>query len=77
MFIGNGPRSLLGTALPVRKDDMLNAGPRAWIAFAAGKSEIKFLHRLPVMQEACETKHVETKSSGGTLETPTKHLNFQ
>ena len=50
----HGPRSLLGTVLPERNDPWLNAGPRAWIAFAADNGDLKFPFRVPILKETCE-----------------------
>ncbi len=49
-----GPRSIVGGVLSACNSDMLNPGPRAWVAFAADNGDIKFPYRLPVMPETQE-----------------------
>jgi hypothetical protein len=46
-----GPRSIVGGVLSACNSDMLNPGPRAWVAFAADNGDIQFPYRLPVMPE--------------------------
>ena len=50
-FAQRGPRSLLGTTLPLRNHAWLNAGPRTWIAFTADNGDLKFPHRIPILAE--------------------------
>ena len=50
----NGPRSMLGAALPARNNEWLNAGPSAWIGFNADNGDIKFPMKLPIIPETHE-----------------------
>ena len=50
-----GPRSMLGTKLPVRNNTWLNAGPRALVAFSGSNCDMKFPHRLLILHESHET----------------------
>ena len=53
-LVQRGPRSLLGTVLPKRNSAWLNAGPRSWLVFNADNGDIKFPHRLPILEETHE-----------------------
>ena len=50
----NGPRSMLGVALPARNNEWLNLGPSAWIGFNANSGDIKFPMKLPIIPETHE-----------------------
>ena len=50
----SGPRSMLGTFLQERNDPWLNAGPSAWMVFTGDNGDIKFPHRMPIIQETHE-----------------------
>ena len=54
----SGPRSLVGTILPIRNDPWLNAGPSAWMYFTGDNGDIKFPHRLPIIPETHEKMEV-------------------
>ena len=58
-----GPRSLLGTVLPFRNDAWLNAAPRALVAFTGSNGDIKFPHRLLIMQESHEAMLFDVRTS--------------
>ena len=49
-----GPRSMLGTVLPARNDEWLNAAPRAYAAFSSSIGDLKFPQRLPILKETHE-----------------------
>ena len=49
-----GVRSLVCSVLPARNDEWLNAGPRAWCAFAGSNADIKFPQRFPMLPETHE-----------------------
>ena len=49
-----GPKRMLGVVLPARNSAWLNAGPRAYIVFCADNADIKFPHRLPILEESHE-----------------------
>jgi hypothetical protein len=54
-LVQRGPRSMLGTVLPKRNSAWLNAGPRMWLVFSADNGDIKFPHRMPIIQETHES----------------------
>ena len=57
-LVQRGPRSMLGTVLPRRTDEIgawLNAGPRVWLALNADNGDLKFPHRLPIIPETHES----------------------
>ena len=56
-----GPRSVLGTVLPARNNEWLNAGPRALVAFTGSNADIKFPHRLPILPESHEVLLYDAK----------------
>ncbi len=45
----SGPRSRIGTILPERNDEWLNAGSPAWAVFMADNGDVKLLHRMPIL----------------------------
>ena len=49
-----GIKSLVCSVLPARNDEWLNAGPRAWCAFAGSNADIKFPQKFPVLPETHE-----------------------
>ena len=54
----------------------LNAGPRAWIAFAADNGDLKFPFRVPIQQETCEAQLIfDLKHSG--CSTPSNNRALQ
>jgi hypothetical protein len=69
-----GPRSMVGSVLPVRNDTMLNAGPSAWLVWAGDNGDIKFPHKIPIIPETHDEpvalynqKHSECVSAACTL----------
>jgi hypothetical protein len=49
-----GTRSYLGGILSGRNWSMLNAGPRALVAFMGDNADIKFTHKYPILEETHE-----------------------
>ena len=49
-----GTRSYLGGILSGRNWNMLNAGPRALVAFMGDNADIKFTHKYPILEETHE-----------------------
>ena len=49
-----GSRSTLGTALPARNNEWLNAGPTAWICFNADNGDIKFPMKMQIIAQTHE-----------------------
>ena len=45
---------MLGTVLPARNDEWLNAAPRAYAAFSSSNGDLKFPQRLPIPKETHE-----------------------
>ena len=52
----SGPRSRIGTILPIRNDPWLNAAPVAWAEFSGDNGDIKCLMRVPILPETHEVR---------------------
>ena len=49
-----GVKSLVCSVLPLRNDEWLNAGPRAWCAIAGSNADLKFPQKFPMLPETHE-----------------------
>ena len=52
---------MAGTIIPARNEAWLNAGPSAWLVFSGDNSDIKFPHRLPIIDETHEVPEYDAK----------------
>ena len=52
----SGPRSRIGTILPIRNDPWLNAAPVTWAEFSGDNGDIKFPMRVPILPETHEVR---------------------